>query len=102
MFKSMKMQKPLLAMAAVGALGLAAYGIFHTISALADTGSPLPSDQAVINSADPEQANPDGAFCNPYGCAGCSGCVSLQYQQNVTGTPGTINTMEINYLGNPS
>ena len=96
MFASRRIQRPLLTLAAVGALGLAAYGIFHTASALADSGTPLPSDQAVVISADPGQAKPDGTFCNPYGCSGCSGCLSLQYQQNAAETSAAVNTLEFN------
>jgi hypothetical protein len=90
MFKLTKIQRPWLALAAIGALGLAAYGVFHTASALADSGDPLPADQTVVNSASQGNAKPDGAFCNPYGCAGCNGCVSLQYQQNIAETSGAV------------
>lgn len=95
MVRIAKLQKPLAAAAFIGTLGLAAYGAFHTISAMADYGSPLPADQAALNSADQGQAKPDGAFCNPYGCAGCSGCASLQYQQNITQAPETANRLAI-------
>jgi hypothetical protein len=95
MFKLTKIQRPWLALAAIGALGLAAYGIFHTASALADSGNSLLSEYTNINITDQGNAKPDGAFCNPYGCAGCNGCVSLQYQQNVAETSGAVTDLQI-------
>lgn len=95
MGKIAKLQQPLIAAAIIGSLGLAAYGVIHTVSALADTGNPLPENQAMVNSTNQEQAKPDGAICNPYGCAGCSGCISLQYRQNIAETPGAVNSLEV-------
>jgi hypothetical protein len=85
MVKLTIIQRSLLAMAAIGTLGLATYGIFHTVSAFADSGISLPSVN--VNTTNGGNIKPDGTLCNPCGCAGCSGCVSLQYQQRVTETP---------------
>jgi hypothetical protein len=93
MFKLTIIQRSLLAVAAIGALGLATYGIFHTVSAFADSGNSLPSVN--VNTSNGGNIKPDGTLCNPYGCAGCRGCVSLQYQQNVAETQGAIPDLQV-------
>jgi hypothetical protein len=93
MFKLTIIQRSLLTVAAIGTLGLAIYGIFHTVSAFADSGNSLL--HVNVNTANGENIKPDGALCNPYGCSGCSGCVSLQYQQNMAERPGAITDIQV-------
>jgi hypothetical protein len=83
MLKLTKMNRSVLAVAALGVAGFSGFGVFNTVNAYNDAGKSLPADNDYINTTDKSSLNPDGTFCNPYGCAGCGGCVSLQYQQNV-------------------
>jgi hypothetical protein len=95
MLKLTKMKRILLPLAAASTIGFSIYGVFNTVSALGDSAKSLPTDYPGINATETGNIKPDGTFCNPYGCAGCNGCVSLQYQQNVEGIPGS-NTDLIN------
>jgi hypothetical protein len=88
MFISTKKHRSLLAVAAIGAIGFSSYGLFNTVNAFNDIGKSLPSDYTIQIAADNGSFKPDGTFCNPYGCAGCDGCVGMQYQQNVKETTG--------------
>jgi hypothetical protein len=90
-----KINRSLLAIAAIGAIGFSTYGVFNIVNAASDPGLSLPTDYPGINMVDDSGSKPDGTFCNPYGCVGCNGCLSLQYRQAVEEASGP--TVELNY-----
>lgn len=95
----MKWKKAIYAVFAVSIFGFAVYGIYNTVLAFDDTSpSQTSTDTLASSSTGLEKSTvPGGAFCNPYGCAGCSGCVSLQYQQNINALPSSITQIEESY-----
>jgi len=86
---TVKGPKAIYALTALGILGLAAYGITNTIRAADSFSAASPSEQPSIAIQAQGSLTPDGSFCNPYGCAACSGCVKLQYQQTVETLPSS-------------
>jgi hypothetical protein len=82
-----KGQKAIYSLAALGILGFSAYGITNTVKAANDVSVLNTAEQAAITTQAQGSLTPEGSFCNPYGCAACSGCVSLQYQQSVETSP---------------
>jgi hypothetical protein len=90
-----KWNRFLLAAAAIGAIGLSTYGVYNTTSAFNEYGNALTTDNISLNTAEEEKTKPDGSFCNPYGCAGCDGCISLQYQQDVEMVPDLTKSGQI-------
>jgi hypothetical protein len=94
-----KWKKALYAAFAVGIIGFATYGIYNTVLAFNDT-QPSQTSGGTLNSSLSgleKSTAPGGAFCNPYGCAGCNGCVSLQYQQNIGLLPSSAAQVEESY-----
>jgi hypothetical protein len=94
-----KSKKALYALLAMGIIGFATYGVYNTVLAFNDThqsqtsGTMLVSDSSGLD----RSMVPGGTFCNPYGCSGCTGCVSLQYQQNVDVLPSSGAQVEESY-----
>jgi hypothetical protein len=80
-------QKALYSLAALGILGFSVYGIANTVKAANDVSALNAAGQAAVTAQVQGSLTPDGPFCNPYGCAACAGCVSLQYQQKVETAP---------------
>jgi len=76
--------------------GFLAYGIYRTANALIHhKESQTTSDYLSSGSSSASyRLASDGTFCNPYGCAGCSGCVSLTYVQNVQDSPSLATQVE--------
>ena len=95
MNKLAKWKKAVYLTSAIGIIGLSTYGIQKTVSAYSELNqhqtveysltSDLPSDKAGLG---------PGTVCSPYGCAGCSGCVSVQYQQSVEVLPDSATRIE--------
>ena len=83
MLKFPKMKKPLLVFAAIAAFGFSSFGVINTANAFKDSRISSPEDHINLIALENSSVNPDGTFCNPYGCSGCSGCTSLEYQQNI-------------------
>jgi hypothetical protein len=87
MKKPAKWKNTLYLASAVGIIGLAAYGIYNTV----DASNALAADNAIIADADSNQNSlTPGSTCSPYGCAGCTGCSLLQYQQNPVSTDAQL------------
>jgi len=96
MLNLFKGNKPLLAIAALGVLGISTYGIYNTLNAFSDLSTaPSGNQETAVTTSAYDGGKSDGTFCSPYGCAGCSGCVSLQYQQNVEAVPSLNSGLEI-------
>jgi hypothetical protein len=93
----MKWKKALYAAFAVGIIGFAIYGIYNTVLAFNDAKPSQTSGDTLTSGSSGLETVPGGAFCNPYGCAGCSGCVSLQYQQNINKLPSSGVQVEGSY-----
>jgi hypothetical protein len=85
--KTNRGQKALYSLAALGILGFSVYGIANTVKAANDISSFNAAEQAAVTAQAQGSLTPGGTFCNPYGCAACAGCVSLQYQQKVETAP---------------
>jgi hypothetical protein len=88
-------QKALYSLFALGAAGFAVYGVINTAKAVDEAAVPGSAAQTVISADAQGNLTPDGSFCNPYGCAGCSGCVQLQYQQTVEMLPSASSQAEL-------
>ncbi len=73
---------------AIGIIGLSTYGINKTVSAYSDFNQHQTVDYDLTTDLTSDKSSiVPGTVCNPYGCAGCSGCVSVQYQQNIEVLP---------------
>ncbi len=71
-------------------MGFLAYGIYHTANAFNNIKQSHTITDTLVSSPSStgDSLDSSGTFCNPYGCAGCGGCVSLQYKQDVEAIPG--------------
>ena len=80
----------------VAIFGFSIYGIYHTAYAYHDLRQPQNNGYAPVTnpSSDTDSPLPGSTLCNPYGCAGCSGCVSLQYQENIEALPSSTTQIE--------
>jgi hypothetical protein len=82
----------------IGVTGLLINGIYQTVNAYNDSSQLQSADYALIAGSSPDKsALVPGSVCNPYGCAGCSGCVKLQYQQSIKVLPGFSTGIEQMY-----
>ena len=95
MNKLAKWKKAVYLASAIGIIGLSTYGIQKTVSAYSEFNQRQTVEYASTTDlpSDKDGLVP-GTVCNPYGCAGCSGCVSLQYQQSVEALPGSATGIE--------
>jgi hypothetical protein len=79
-----KRKKAAYLVAAVAIFGLASFGIYNTANAISDFNRAGP---AIISNS-PEKNDPvNGSGCSPYGCAACSACTKIPYQQNIEVVP---------------
>ena len=93
MAKLMKWKNSIFLCVTIGILGLAFYGIYHSITKYNE----LKQIQSALSSVSEapetsEELFPGSILCSYYGCSGCGGCVFSQYQ--VTDTPASdmVNT----------
>ena len=95
MNKLTKWKKAVYLTSAIGIIGLSTYGIHKTVSAYNDFNQHQTVEYALTTDIPSDKSNlVPGSACNPYGCAGCSGCVSLQYQQSIEVLPGSDTEIE--------
>jgi hypothetical protein len=82
-------RKSIFIAAAAGIAAFAGYGVWNTTSAYADHLNGQNADSALISgaAAGGSSLTPDGAGCNPGGCAVCGGCIFSQYQQSIETLP---------------
>lgn len=98
MQRFLKWKKGLHLAFAAGIIGLATYGIYHTICSFDN----LPQEQSISYapvsgwSCDGNTPVPDDSSCYPYLCAQCAGCVQVQYEQNVEIIP--LATLQIDRI----
>jgi hypothetical protein len=89
----MKRKNALLLALAAGIISFSVYGFYHTAYAYQDLKQSQGSSYILTAGATSEQKSPvaGGTSCRPGGCAGCSGCISLQYQENIEALPSSNN-----------
>ncbi|MDD5039199.1 MAG: hypothetical protein PHN78_07810 [Dehalococcoidales bacterium] len=91
-----KWKKAVYLASTVGIISLATYGIYHTADAYNDFTQSQTADCTLTSGSSSDKSGlvPGGTLCSPFGCAGCPGCVSLQYQQNIDALPSTTTQVE--------
>jgi len=95
MNKLKKWKKAVYLTSAIGIIGLSTYGIQKTVSAYSEFNQHQTVEYSFTSDTSSDKINlVPGTVCSPYGCAGCSGCVSLQYQQSVEVLPGSATRIE--------
>jgi hypothetical protein len=91
MAKLMKWKNSIFLCVTIWILGLAFYGVYHSITKYNE----LKQIQSGLNSVREasETSNellPGGTLCSYYGCSGCGGCVFSQYQVTETAAANTV------------
>ena len=80
----MKFKKAAYYLSAAGIIGLATFGVYNTANAVSDLKQ-TQNTEIVLPPNSPAGESLTGG-CNPYGCAACSVCTVIQYQQNTAVT----------------
>jgi hypothetical protein len=76
----MKCKKAIYLLSAAGIIGLASFGLYNTINSVNDLNQ---TQTAIITNSSLTTDPAAGSGCSPYGCAACSACTNIQYQQDV-------------------
>ena len=76
-----KWKKAAWILSAAGIIGLASFGVYNTMNSINYLKQPQNAD-AAISANTAVNVPGTGNGCSPYGCAACTVCTQLQYQQN--------------------
>jgi hypothetical protein len=85
MLNALKWKKRMDLAVAVGIVGFSAYGIYHFARSVKDTQQAQAANLIAASGTSSQNSipGPGGTLCNPDGCAGCPGCSTVAYEQNV-------------------
>lgn len=76
-------------LSAAGIISLASFGIYNTVNAIGDLNQPQTAGYISAETSAASNNPATGSGCSPYGCAACSVCTRLPYQQDIEVIPGT-------------
>jgi hypothetical protein len=77
------LKKAFLTITMVVIIGFALFGSYNIARSfsLLDRDGEAGDNTVSINTQTSVFINPDGNFCSPFGCAGCTGCINPEYRQ---------------------
>lgn len=93
MTQMMKWKNSIFLYVTIAILGLAFYGIYHSITKYNEVKQIQSGlDSVSETSAISNELLPGGTLCSYYGCSGCGGCIFSQYQVTETPAANIVNT----------